>query len=770
MRSNRLRSLVFASLLAASLAVAGAASAARSDTAWPHEFKTSKGTILTIYEPQLESLQGDRLMGHAACSVKAASGSEPIFGVFWFTATVKNDSPTVKLVSIDVTQVKFPDRAAEVEKSFATIVERDLPGSDLSWTTDWMNESLQATKTEKAVSSQISNVPPAIVVATEPAVLIQYDGEPQLRPIDESELSRIVNTPYFVVFDPAGKNYYLGSDQFWYQAKDPMGPWEVIANPPSNVLALKPEQTNETELPKATVTGPPPKIVVATQPTELIVYEGEPQFKPVANTDLLYVTNSDKDVFKDVATQTDYVLLSGRWFSSKKATGPWTYVDTEKIPASFSALPRPEFDRVLASVPGTPQAEEAVLEAQLPQVAAVQRGQTDFQVWYDEDPVFRKIKGTDIEYAVNSDVSVFRVDGKYYACDKGVWYVSDGFDGPWFISDTRPPGLAAIPPDNPNYNTKYVYIYDSTPTDVYVGYTPGYLGCYPYGGAVYYGTGYCYDPWHGSAYYAYPWTWGLGVAYTPYAGWGFSVGFGTGFVNCGMTWGWGYYGYPYYGGAYYGGYGYCGGWYGPGGYYPTYPSQYGNPAYSGYGTTRTRTAAAPTNIYAREVTRYRSGSQANVTSGRQLANGSGGAYTSPTRQRSSTTSGSRDGAPSGNRYSSPYRNRNVAPNGSRYSAPYGSRDTRSNPQQGYSRYRGDRGAGYRANVAPSYRGYDRSSYGNGGGQLRGYPVQPRGYGSQYRGMMGNQSFGRSSVGARGGYGGGGAPRGGGGGGGGARHR
>jgi len=738
----RLPSRIPFALLLASIAILTAASAARSDTAWPHAMKTSKGSMLSIYEPSLETLEGDRLSGHAACSVRPAGESDPIFGVFWFTASVTTDkaSREVKLVSIDVTQVKFPDRASELEKSFATIMERDLPASGLSWSMDWMNEALQATKAERAASTKINNNPPAIVVSTDPAVLIQFDGEPLRRPIEGSDLSRIVNTPYFVVYDPARKRYYLGSDQYWYESKEPLGPWTVIKKPPSNVLALKPEETSASAPAKSAGTGAPPKIIVATQPTELIVFQGEPQFRPIAQTDLLYVTNSDKDVFKDVASQDYYVLLSGRWFASAKASGPWSYVPSDKLPASFAAIPSgSEFARVLASVPGTPQADEAVLAAQVPQVTAVPRGSSDFEVWYDEDPQFRKIKGTDIEYAVNTSTSVFRIDGKYYACDKAVWYVSDGPDGPWDVCDKRPEGLEAIPPDNRNYNTKYVYVYDSTPTSVYVGYTPGYLGCYPYGGSVYYGTGYSYDPWYGAEYYAYPWTWGLGAMYTPYAGWGFGFGFGTGFVNCGMTWGGGYYGWPYYGGGYYGyyggyygGYGNCGGWYGPGGYYsiPRYTPHNTNPYSAGYGSTRTRTTAQrPTSIYDRDVTRYRKGTQYSGASGKQAA--------APSRSRSV--------APNGSRYAVPHGSRYGVPNGNRYNRPY---------QQGNSRYR-DRSISPRSTGNPGSRTYDRSWTGYRGGQSRGYPSQVRGNVTQYRGMQGGQSYGRSLGGGRGGYGGGG---------------
>ena len=724
-------------LLLASITVLSSAPAARGDTAWPHELKTSKGSTLSIYEPSLETLEGDRLSGRAACSVRPGAESDPIFGVFWFTATVTTDSGarTAKLASIDVTNVKFPDRSSEVEMSFATIVERELPASGLSWSTDWMNAALQATRDERAASAKLKNNPPAIVVSMEPAVLLQFDGEPQPRPIDDSELTRIVNTPYFVVHDPAEKKYYLGSDRYWYESKDPMGPWTVISNPPSNVLALKPKETSGSVPPQSAPTAAAPKVIVAMEPTELIVFQGEPEFVPVAETDLLYITNSDKDVFKEIASQNYYLLLSGRWFESAKVSGPWSYVPSDKLPATFASIPSgSKYAHVLASIAGTPQAEEAILAAQVPQVTAVPRGSSDFEVWYDEDPQFRKIKGTDIEYAINTSTSVFKIDGKYYACEKAVWYVSDGPDGPWYVCDKRPEGLEAIPPENPNYNSKYVYVYDSTPTSVYVGYTPGYLGCYPYGGSVYYGTGYHYDPWYGGAYYAYPWTWGLGAMYTPYAGWGFSFGFGTPFVNCGMTWGWGYYGWPY-GGAYYAGYGNCGGWYGPGGYYPVYhPYPYNtNPYYAAHGNTRTRTAIGrPTSIYDREVTRYRKGAQSDGASGKQVAARSGSRYMAQSRYRTGDLS------------------RSVGNRG------YRTYDRSRGEYRTYDRSRG------------GYRTYDRSRGEYRGGQTRGYQSQGRSSVTRYRGMQGGQSYGRSAGGGRGGYSGG-ARRGGYSGGGG-RHR
>ncbi len=61
----------------------------------------------------------------------------------------------------------------------------------------------------------------------------------------------------------------------------------------------------------------------------------------------------------------------------------------------------------------------------------------------------------------------------------------------------------------------YVYVYDSTPEVVYVGYYPGYTGSYLYNGCVVYGTGWYYRPWHGRYYYPRYRTWGIQRALEP---------------------------------------------------------------------------------------------------------------------------------------------------------------------------------------------------------------------------------------------------------------
>jgi hypothetical protein len=75
-------------------------------------------------------------------------------------------------------------------------------------------------------------------------------------------------------------------------------------------------------------------------------------------------------------------------------------------------------------VAGTDEAREAVLDAQIPQTAAVKVDATT-TVEYDGKPRFEPVEETDgLEYAVNTASQVIKYGDTYYCCDDGVWYVS----------------------------------------------------------------------------------------------------------------------------------------------------------------------------------------------------------------------------------------------------------------------------------------------------------------------------------------------------------
>jgi hypothetical protein len=318
---------------------------------------------------------------------------------------------------------------------------------------------------------------------------------------------------------------------------------------------------------------------VSSRPAELIQSNGEPNFTPIQGTNLLYVSNSDNDIFMDDNSQEYFVLISGRWFQTKNLTSDdWNYIPADQLPGDFARIPpgSPK-DNVLASVAGTDAARDAVMDAQIPQTAKVDRNSTTTSVEYDGRPKFTDIDGTNLQYAVNTSSTVLRNggDGRFYAVDNGVWFVSDNATGPWAVSTVRPVDVDLIPPSYPVYNAKFVNIYDVDPNYVYSGYTPGYLNSYVYGPTVVYGTGFYYAPWYGAYYYPRPWSWGFNFCYTPYFGWGFGWGYSAAWFSVGFGYG---YGYGHYG------YGYRGcGWWGPSFYHPAvWGGWHGGPRPSGF--------------------------------------------------------------------------------------------------------------------------------------------------------------------------------------------
>lgn len=511
-------------------------SAAEQD--WPREIKAPKATVL-MYQPQVETFEGNRLTGRAAVSVTQKGKTEPVFGAVWISARAETNRDTrfVSIQDIDVTRIRFPEATPKQEKQLAAIIEKELPKGDLSIPLDQLLASLDTAKKEQVAADKLKNTPPIIIIVDYPAVLVSLDGDPKLQKIENTGLMRAVNTPFLLVLESKTKKYYLDGGTIWFVADEIKGPWKTSKTPPAEAVAIKRKMDEEArkqgaqdepEDPDAKKDTRVPKIIVATKSTELIVTDGKPEWTPLAGNELLYLSNTSSDVLLEIASQKYFVVLSGRWYASKSLKGPWSYVPSNRLPASFAKIPPDsKMAHLLVHVGGTKEANEAVLDHAIPQTTAVSRD-TKLVVTYDGKPEFEKIEGTDMRYAVNTSFSVIKVKNKYYACHQAVWFTADDPLGPWVVADTIPKEIYTIPPSCPCYNVKYVHIYDSTPEVVYVGYYPGYLGSYVYGETVVYGTGYYYYPWYGTVYYPRPVTWGYHVHYNPWGGWYFGISYSTG--------------------------------------------------------------------------------------------------------------------------------------------------------------------------------------------------------------------------------------------------
>jgi hypothetical protein len=536
MNSIRIRTVIGLTalllLLVFHLPMARAQNTFESD--WPRRIEMPEGSVV-IYQPQPDSLKGDTLTGRAAVSIQREDADEPVFGAIWFSARVSTDRDNrlVTLDDLNVTRVRFADAVEGQEEEFKRITTDSVKEWDTTLSLDRLLTALEAAERERTAASELRNDPPNIVFSNVPAVLISLDGDPELVPVEGTRLLRVVNTPFLIVFDPGTQKYYLKGGGDWLSASRVSGTWQDVQTVPGAVEELFAGMESEDVTTDVTEPIGKPKVIVATEPTELIVVDGAPEFRTIFGTDLLYVSNTERDVFLDTRTQDMYVLLSGRWFRARNTNGPFAYVPSDALPASFAKIP-PESVKanILPFVAGTSEATEAVLDAQIPQTAAISKADAKVSVRYDGEPEFADIQGTRMSYATNTTYQVIHAPPKYYCCEDGVWFEAPTANGPWSICAFVPSEIYTIPPSYPDYNVTYVRVYDSTPDVVYVGYTSGYLGCYVYGGSIVWGTGYAYSGWRGGHYCPKPHTYGCAAIYNPFTSrWGFSLFGSGGFVT-----------------------------------------------------------------------------------------------------------------------------------------------------------------------------------------------------------------------------------------------
>jgi hypothetical protein len=570
---------------------------------WPKEIQTGKASVI-MYQPQPDSMVGDHLYSRAAFSLTTPKITTPVFGAVWSDSKFSTDreSGNCTIFNIRILNIRFPGidtlDPAKVQ-NLKKIIEEAAANWDLEFSIDELKSSLALNKVAAGKSADFKNEPPDIIYIKQKSVLVLFDGDPVFKETENPGLKRAINTPFLVLQDLNDKNYYLNGSGYWYKSNDPLkAAWTNVTKPSASVakfyadIQKKEEKSGDAaetvaeKTPGQTTVAP--KIVAAAKPTELIQSAGEPKYAPIQGTQLLYMTNTEDNIFMTIDKNQYYILVSGRWYRSSALTGPWAFIESDNLPPDFAKIPEgSEKDIVLASIAGTDAAKEAVMDAQIPQTAAVDRKTAKCEVKYDGEPKFEKIKGTELARGMNTASTVLLYQDSYYVCDNAVWFMGKSPVGPWEVATSVPDEFQKIPPEDPSYNVKYVYVYDVQPDIVYIGYTPGYMGCYVYGPTVVYGTGWVYSPFYGPYYYPHPVTYGFSMHYNPWYGWsmGFTMSVGWFHMSIG-----GPMGYP-------------GGWWGPPMYHPPFHPPYNHyygarpPVYRGGGNTVNINNSRNTNIY-----------------------------------------------------------------------------------------------------------------------------------------------------------------------------
>ena len=496
---------------------------------WPHTIDAEGGGSVVVYQPQVISWPDRQtLKTRIAMSVTPAGAKSAVLGSVEASFATHTDlaARQVTLSNAKLTSSRFPAAdTAQAERfdqrigaTLAAMPPKRVP-------LDMVLLSLRS-GTETPASVPLQHAPPTVFVSQRPASLLMFDGEPVLAPVADTPLTVAVNTNWDVFVDGSSKSWYWLNNGAWLRAPDVKGPWAPAGALPAAFSGL-PDDRNfadvRRQVPGRSLSAADmPQVFVSTTPAEIIVTQGAPQYSAIPGTQLQYVANTDAPLFRHQGNGQTYFLVSGRWFAAPGLQGPWSFA-TESLPADFARIP-PASPRgfVLASVPGTVQAQEALIHAQIPQQATLDKATAGLEVAYAGEPKFAPIPGTPLAYAVNTSFNVVQAEGAYYACYQGAWFVAPAPAGAWSLAAVVPAVVYTIPPASPLYPCTYVRVYAATPTTVTYGYTAGYTMGFIAAGVVVYGTGYYYPPYIYPApipiFYPYPVTYGAATWYNPATG------------------------------------------------------------------------------------------------------------------------------------------------------------------------------------------------------------------------------------------------------------
>jgi len=505
-----------------------------ADTGWPRSIALPHGSV-TWYQPQVESWANQKqIVAYSAVSYTPTGAKEPALG------TIKIEGPTKvsveeRVVSLDlrVTEYNFKSLSPEQVKTLVADVqarplnERVL---DLDRLIAYIADSPLQVKNVEGIKAD----PPKVFSAPMPAALMNLDGDPIWSPIKDVDLKYAVNTNWDLFEYAPTKTYYARYNESWVQASDVMGPWAPVSAKLPESFSKLPADDNWKEV-KAALPGKKlsgkavPKIFVTTTPAELIALQGNISYLAVEGTPtLLWVNNTESDLFRMGRNGDFYFLIAGRWFRAPSLEGPWTFA-TPTLPDEFKKIsvehPR---SRVLASVPGTPQATEAVLLATIPRTARVNKKELKAP---DVDyaggkPEIKPIEGSQgVQQVVNTDKDIVKYGDLFYMCFQGVWFVSKSAEGPWEVASNIPKEIYTIPASSPVNHVTYVTIEEDDDDDEWVtfAYVAAYTGLMIGWGCAVWGSGWYYPPYgyYGGfypRYYPYPHTYGMGAWYNPYTG------------------------------------------------------------------------------------------------------------------------------------------------------------------------------------------------------------------------------------------------------------
>src|SRR5580700_8445625 len=420
------------------------------DIGWPREM-TQNGARIVYYQPQIDQwLDYRTLSAWMAISVTPAGGkATPGVVSIQARTDADKDNRTVVISNIKLTDTRFPSVDAAGDAKLGELVRTFFkPDNTMTISLDRLTAEVEEGKVS-GPAVKLDNNPPKIFVSKGPTVLLLVDDKEVRAPIEKTKLEFVVNANWTVLFDKTGKKYYLLNGKQWLTAVKLEGPWTAVAQLPKEMDKLPADQNWEEvkkAIPPQGPAGAAPTVFFSNVPAEVIEFKGAPVYAKIPGAQLTYATNTQSNVFVQTNEQKYYFLVSGRWFRSASLEGPWSYA-SDDLASDFARIPsNSPRSEVLASVPGTQEAQDAVLLAQIPTSAIVNipEAGAKVKVQYDGDPQFKPIETTTLSYATNTQDKIIKVGDIYYLCFQAVWFMSTTPNGPWKVASSVPKEIYTI--------------------------------------------------------------------------------------------------------------------------------------------------------------------------------------------------------------------------------------------------------------------------------------------------------------------------------------
>ncbi len=463
---------------------------------WPQVLRDGERAF-TVFAPRFRSYAADVVFDQP---VRRGDGTQPgapgdaaTDGRMTVRAAVSPgaDDGELELHSFTVDSLAFG--GTDAPQADVDALQRAIGGRAIGITRRALLHDMRVENARGASTPDLGDLQPSVRVERRRAVLLQVHGSPRVRPLGRGGWGRVVNTPWILLQSPEGNLVARIGPSMWVSAPDVGRDFVPCDAPPVDVSAAlgSAPRAGAGDLPAASAApaGPPPALVAATDPAVLVSVDGDPALAPVA-PGVEWATNAHPTLLRTAGPETWWVLACGRWFRAASLDGPWGRAAAADLPGGFALLPGGRlFDAVKASVPGTPEAVQAVAAAgEARSVRVVRSAATCTAAWFGA-PAWLDIPGTGMRGSANASEPVVECRGAYYCCEDAVWFRADSPSGPWSACDDLPDEFASIPAASPFFPLSAVTVVAADAGSITFAYTPAYLGTCVEDGAVVFGTG-----------------------------------------------------------------------------------------------------------------------------------------------------------------------------------------------------------------------------------------------------------------------------------------